>query len=66
MKHLSSDMQRCIDACLRCYQICLSTAMTHCLERGGTPVEPPHFRLMMACAGQPRCGTAQFARSSGG
>jgi hypothetical protein len=24
--------------------------MNHCLEAGGKHVEPPHFRLMMACA----------------
>src|SRR5262249_5361027 len=42
-------MQQCIDACLQCYQTCLSTAMNHCLETGGKHVEPKHFRLMMAC-----------------
>ena len=50
MKHMSKGMQACIDECLRCYQACLGTAMTHCLETGGKHVEPAHFRLMMACA----------------
>ncbi|WP_102960376.1 four-helix bundle copper-binding protein [Mangrovicella endophytica] len=50
MKHTSPDMQACIDACLACYQTCLSMAMNHCLEAGGKHVEPAHFRLMMACA----------------
>jgi hypothetical protein len=50
MQHLDRDMQNCIDDCLRCYQTCLGTAMTHCLEMGGKHVEPQHFRLMMACA----------------
>jgi hypothetical protein len=47
---MSKEMKSCIDACLSCYQTCLGTAMTHCLEQGGKHVEPPHFRLMMACA----------------
>lgn len=42
--------QPCIDACTKCYQICLSTAMNHCLETGGKHVEAKHFRLMMNCA----------------
>ncbi len=34
----SKEMQACIDECLRCYRICLGTAMTHCLEAGGEHV----------------------------
>jgi hypothetical protein len=47
---LTREMQACIDECLRCYAVCLGTAMGHCLETGGKHVAPPHFRLMMACA----------------
>ena len=50
MPAVDRDMQSCIDECLRCYQVCLATAMRHCLEEGGQHVEPQHFRLMMACA----------------
>lgn len=50
MHHASSDLQACIDACLRCHSTCLSMAMTHCLEMGGEHVAPDHFRLMMDCA----------------
>jgi hypothetical protein len=50
MHQLSQQMRSCIDECLRCYQVCLGTAMTHCLETGGKHTEPKHFRLMMACA----------------
>ena len=50
MHHLSAEMRACIDECLRCYQVCFGTAMTHCLEQGGQHVEPGHFRLMIACA----------------
>ena len=48
--HLSPEMERCIDDCLRCYSACLGAAMHHCLEAGGEHVAPPHFRLMMACS----------------
>ena len=50
MPTISTDMQACIEQCLRCYQTCLGMAMTHCLEQGGAHVEPGHFRTMMACA----------------
>jgi hypothetical protein len=47
---ISEEMSRCIETCLGCYRMCLSTAMNVCLESGGKHVEPAHFRLMMACA----------------
>lgn len=50
MSPMNDRMRSCVDECLRCYQTCLGTAMTHCLETGGKHVEPAHFRLMMACA----------------
>jgi hypothetical protein len=50
MHHRSETTTSCIEACLHCYQSCLDTAMTHCLETGGKYTEPKHFRLMMACA----------------
>lgn len=50
MHKMSQEMRSCIEACQRCYEACLGTAMTHCLEMGGKHVEPQHFRLMMACA----------------
>lgn len=51
MNHLTSQMQSCVDDCLRCYQACFGFAMTHCLEQGGNHTQPDHFRLMIACAG---------------
>lgn len=50
MHRMNPEMQRCIDECLRCYSVCLQSAMNHCLEVGGEHVAPQHFRLMMACA----------------
>ena len=48
--HEMNKMQKCIDACLGCYQTCLGMAMGHCLETGDKHVAPAHFRLMMSCA----------------
>jgi len=48
--HTEQSMQACIEACNRCYQVCLQTAMNHCLKTGGKHVEAEHFRLMMSCA----------------
>lgn len=50
MQYPSPQMQRCIEACLKCYQACFGTAMNHCLESGGQHTEPAHFRLMIACS----------------
>lgn len=44
------EMQNCIDSCRECHEICLQTAMNHCLETGGPHLEPEHFRLMINCA----------------
>jgi len=63
MNAVSKEMQMCVDACLRCYQTCFGTAMTHCLEQGGAHVAPPHFRLMLACA--EICRTAAHFMLSG-
>lgn len=50
MQYINSQMLSCIEECLRCYSVCLSTVMNHCLEAGGAHVEKKHFTLMMACA----------------
>ena len=43
-------MRDAIKACLDCHSMCLQTAMSDCLERGGRHVEQHHFRLMLNCA----------------
>ena len=48
--HEHGQMGQCIDACLNCHRVCLHHASQHCLEVGGSHVEPKHFRLMLACA----------------
>ena len=50
MHHMNPQMQQCIQECLDCHRVCLTTASQHCLDVGGKHVEPRHFRLMLACA----------------
>jgi hypothetical protein len=50
MQQRPTDMQRCIDRCLDCYQTCISTAMSHCPPQGGKHVEGRHLGLMLNCA----------------
>ena len=45
-----TQMEPCIEACSNCHRVCLQTALNHCIESGGSHVEPTHFRLMMNCA----------------
>lgn len=40
----------CIETCQQCHNICLQTALTHCLKMGGQHTAEEHFRLMMNCA----------------
>jgi hypothetical protein len=48
--HVSPEMRRCIEACEKCHNICLQSAMRYCLETGGKHVEPSHFRLLEDCS----------------
>lgn len=45
-----AEAELCIEACRTCHEVCLRTALDHCLELGGEHVEPKHFRLMLNCA----------------
>lgn len=59
----TTRMQKCIDVCLDCYQTCFSTAMSHCLPKGGKHVEGRHLGLMLNCAELCRT-TAEFMMSN--
>jgi Domain of Unknown Function (DUF326) len=47
-KH-SPEMERCIDNCQECHEVCLHT-VTHCLDKGGRHAEAHHIRLLLDCA----------------
>lgn len=46
---MSEQMQQCIDNCMACHAICLSTSR-YCLTMGGAHVEASHMGRMMDCA----------------
>ena len=48
--HLSPELKRCIEHCNHCYETCLHSASTHCLEMGGEHARPEHIKLMLDCA----------------
>lgn len=48
-ENMSADMQRCIEDCQSCHDVCLET-INHCLEMGGKHAEQPHIRLLADCA----------------
>ena len=35
MHHMNPEMKSCVDECMECYSVCVSSAMGHCLEMGG-------------------------------
>ena len=49
MSQLSAQMQRCLDDCLECHQVCLETVM-YCLSMGGMHANDAHIRMMLDCA----------------
>ena len=49
MAHEITDaMQRCIDHCSECHDICVQT-VNHCLTEGGKHAEAEHIRLLLDC-----------------
>jgi hypothetical protein len=46
--HQSPEMERCIDQCQECHEVCLQT-IPHCLEKGGRHAEAAHIRLLLDC-----------------
>ena len=49
LNETAQEMQPCIQNCLDCHSICLST-VTYCLQKGGQHAEAAHIRLMLDCA----------------
>ena len=48
-------MQRCIEECERCHDLCVQ-AIAHCLRKGGRHAEPGHITTLLDCAGM--CSTS--------
>jgi hypothetical protein len=49
IKEISPHLEKCIEACTKCHQICDET-IEHCLFRGGIHADPTHIRLLRDCA----------------
>jgi len=48
-KGMADDVQKCIQNCTTCHQICLQT-ISHCLEKGGEHASAQHIRVLSDCA----------------
>lgn len=48
MPQQNQEMQRCIEQCQSCHDVCLQTVQ-HCLEKGGRHAEAAHIRLLLDC-----------------
>src|SRR5678815_2115728 len=49
MNLIDPAVRRCIDDCVRCHEVCLST-VPYCLEQGGRHAEEAHITLLLDCA----------------
>ncbi len=48
-KGTTDEMQKCIQHCIDCHQVCIQT-IQHCLTKGGKHADPQHIRLLQDCA----------------
>jgi hypothetical protein len=49
MVRTTQQMQSCIEQCMRCHAVCLSS-IQHCLGQGGRHVEQEHLQVMADCS----------------
>lgn len=49
MNLIDPAVRSCIDGCVRCYEVCLST-VPYCLEQGGRHAKEAHITLLLDCA----------------
>jgi hypothetical protein len=59
MTPYSPQLQDTLGKLSHCHDMCLSMALTHCLEMGGEHARPQHIRLMLDCVAI--CDTARDA-----
>lgn len=45
----SAEMDRCIEACISCHEVC-TESVVHCLSLGGRHADVDHIRALMDCA----------------
>jgi hypothetical protein len=49
MNLIDPAVRNCIDECVRCHEVCLST-VPYCLEQAGRHAEEAHITLLLDCA----------------
>ena len=49
MNLIDPAVRRCIDECVRCHEVCLST-LPYCLEQGGRHASEAHVVRLLDCA----------------
>lgn len=49
MTQMSEAMERCIEACRDCHEVCVETSI-HCVAKGGMQAEVEHIRALEDCA----------------
>jgi hypothetical protein len=49
MNLIDPEVRRCIDECVRCHEVCLST-IPYCLERGGEHAAEEHITRLLDCS----------------
>ena len=49
LNFIAPVIRQCIDECVRCNEVCLST-IPYCLEQGGQHAEEAHIVLLQDCA----------------
>jgi len=58
-----NDMQRCIQECERCHDVCLK-ALTYCLRKGGRYADINHITALLDCAEMCRTCVSFMVRES--
>lgn len=49
LRGMTDEVQRCIQSCTACHQVCLQT-ISQCLKKGGEHASPVHIRTLEDCA----------------
>lgn len=60
---LDLGVRSCVELCLECHGICLST-LSHCLKKGGSHAEASHIQALTDCAESCRMNADFLLRSS--
>ena len=60
---LDKEVQKCVDACIRCYEVCTTTA-TYCMQQGGMHAELTQLLALLDCAEMCRVSANFMLRGS--